>query len=110
MTDVSRQTTLERPTFLQHELQSAAIRLAEAHWRAGDPVRAITVGVTKLVSADAAAEQVSLFDLMGGTAANKEKQERLEAAVDDLRRKYGDGSVTLGYQENREIGLGRGKD
>lgn len=29
-------------------------------------------------------------------------------AVEALRKKHGDGSITLGYQENEEIGLRRG--
>jgi DNA polymerase-4 len=110
MTDISRQTTLDHPTFLQHELQQTAIRLAEVHWREGDPIRAITVGVSKLVPAEAAAEQLSLFDFMGSGAESREKRERLEAAVEDLRRKYGDGSVTLGYQDDAQIGLRRRKE
>jgi len=62
----------------------------------------------KLVDAEAAAEQLSLFDLMG-QSASRQKRERLEAAVEDLRKKYGDGSVTLGIQENADIGLQRKK-
>ena len=108
MTDISRQTTLDHPTYLQHEIQQTAMELIEAHWRAGDPIRAITVGVGKLVDAEAAAEQLTLFDLMG-QGANRQKRERLEAAVEDLRKKYGDGSVTLGIQENADIGLRRRK-
>ena len=36
--------------------------------------------------AEAAAEQLSLFDFMGSGAESREKRERLEAAVEDLRR------------------------
>jgi len=62
----------------------------------------------KLVDAEAAAEQLSLFDLMG-QSASRQKRERLEATVEDLKKKYGDGSVTLGIQENADIGLQRKK-
>ena len=62
----------------------------------------------KLVDAEAATEQLTLFDLMG-QGASRQKRERLEAAVEDLRKKYGDGSVTLGIQENADIGLRRRK-
>ncbi len=62
----------------------------------------------KLVDAEAAAEQLSLFDLMG-QGASRQKRERLEATVEDLKKKYGDGSVTLGIQENADIGLQRKK-
>lgn len=106
MSEISRQVTLERHTYLQHELQKTAIRLVLEHWRIGDPIRAMTVGVTKLVPADAATEQLTLFDLMADSAADRGRQERLEAAVEALRQKHGDGSITLGYQENADIGLG----
>lgn len=110
MSEISRQTTLERPTYLQHELQQTAIRLVRDHWRVGDPIRAMTVGVTKLVPADEAAEQLSLFDLMADSGADRGKRERLEAAVEALRKKHGDGSITLGYQANEDIGIGRKRD
>ena len=109
MSEISRQTTLPRYTYLQHEIQQTALQLVRDHWRVGDPIRAMTVGVTKLVPAEAASEQLSLFDLMGDGAEDRGKRERLEAAVDALRRKHGDGSITLGYQENEDIGIGRGQ-
>ena len=37
------------------------------------------------------------------------EKEKLEMLVDELRDKHGEGSITLGYQENREIGVIRGK-
>ncbi len=33
----------------------------------------------------------------------------MEALVDALRDKHGEGSITLGYQESKEIGVERGK-
>ena len=54
-------------------------------------------------------EQLSLFDLTGENAASRARQERLEAAVEDLRKKYGNDSATLGCQDNADIGLRRGK-
>ena len=44
-----------------------------------------------------------------GQGASRQKRERLEATVEDLKKKYGDGSVTLGIQENADIGLQRKK-
>ena len=107
MSVVSRQTTLERPTYLQHEIQKTAIGLVRDHWKPGDPIRALTVGVAKLVPAGEAAEQLSLFDLLADRPSDRGKQERLEAAVEALRKKHGDDSITLGYPENADIGVGR---
>lgn len=106
MSVISRQTTLEHYTFLQLEIQEVAFDLLRQHWRIGDPIRALTVGITRLAPADQVVEQVSFFD-MGN--AKRERQEKLETLVDALREKHGAGSITLGYQENEEIGVERGK-
>jgi len=110
MSEISRQTTLDHPTCLQLELQKTAIRLVHDHWRPGDPIRAMTVGVSRLAAVEEVVEQLSLFDLMDGTDGDRTRRERLEAAVDALRRKHGDGSITLGYQQNDAIGLRREDD
>lgn len=108
MTVISRQSSLGQYTFLQREIQEAAFALMQKHWNIGpaQPIRALTVGVTKLCPADQVVEQMSLFDVEEGKA-KREKQEKLEALVDALREKHGEGSITLGYQENKEIGVER---
>ena len=108
MSMISRQTTLEHYTFLQLEIQEVAFELLHQHWRIGDPIRALTVGVTRLSPADQVIEQVSLFDLTSGSQ-RRERQESLEKLVDALRDKHGEKSITLGYQENKEIGVERGE-
>lgn len=111
---ISRQTTLPRPSFLQHEIQEVAIQLVTKHWRIGltAPIRAMTVGVTHLAPSDEIAEQLSLFDAglevaSKGGKSDRERQERLEAAVDRLRQKHGADAISLGFRENAEIGLGK---
>ena len=85
--------------------------LIESNWRIVEsaPIRAFTVGVTKLIPASEETEQVSLFDLMGGDQQKKkrEKQDKLEAAVYALRKKMGDDTITLGFQKNDDIGIHR---
>ena len=85
--------------------------LIETNWSIGEnaPIRALTVGVTKLIPAEEQAEQVSLFDLMGGDQQKKkrEKQDKLEAAVYALRQKKGCDTITLGFQKNDDIGINR---
>ena len=111
MSVMSRQKTLPHYTFLQHEIQATAFSLLQENWRIGpaQPIRALTVGITKLVDADKAMEQLSLFDMMAdnGDKIDRARQEKLEAAVEALRQKHGDRSITLGYQENLDIGIKR---
>ena len=81
----------------------------ESNWSIGEnaPIRALKVGVTKLIPAEEEAEQVSLFDLMGGDQQKKkrEKQDKLEAAVYALRQKKGSDTITLGFHKNEDIGI-----
>ena len=107
---ISRQVSLDHYTWLEHEIRDVAMKLIRENWRAGMPIRAITVGVTKLVPADEAAEQTDLFDLLGekkDTGKAREKQDKMEAAVDGLRQKLGNMAVTLGVQQNEDIGIRR---
>ena len=71
------------------------------------------IGVTKLLPADQAGEQIDLFDFLESpnmaisSTAKMEKQERLEAAVDSIRKRFGHATITLGNQQNEEIGIDR---
>ena len=107
MSEISRQRTLERPTCLQHEIRQTALELVREHWRIGDPIRAMTVGVSRLMPAGEVREQLSLFDFVGEEAGSREKRERLEAAVEALRQKHGSDSITLGFRESGDIGIER---
>ena len=112
---ISRQTSLDHYTYLQHEIQEIAMRLIRGNWTIGEkaPIRAITVGVTKQLPSDQAGEQMDMFDLLVTTnvgkpiKAQREKHEKLEAAVDSIRRRFGNQMITLGYQQNEEIGISR---
>jgi DNA polymerase-4 len=121
MSIISRQTGLEHYTFLQREIQEEAFNLLTRNWRIGDPIRALTVGVGRLAHADEVVEQIGMFDNLSSTVVlkpgegskqlytrSREKQEKLETLMDELRGKYGQKSITLGYQENKDIGIVRG--
>ena len=116
MSIIQRQDTLDHHTFLQREIQEEAFSLLTKHWRIGDPIRALTVGVGRLEHADEVIEQLDMFDILSSTVAqesgkvmnvrSREKQEKLETLMDELRGRYGQNSITLGYQE---IGIERGR-
>ncbi len=110
----SRQTTLPHHTYLQKEILDTAMQLMRNNWIIGSsaPVRALTVGVTHLVPADQASEQLSFFDMgmtTEGKQVNRDRQERLEAAVDRLRQKHGSDTITRGFRDNEDIGIVRHK-
>ena len=112
---ISRQISLDHYTYLQREIQEISMQLIRDNWPIGEkaPIRAITVGVTKLLPADQAGEQMDMFDLLGTTDSKKpskamrDKQEKLEAAVDSIRKRFGNSTITLGNQQNEEIGIDR---
>lgn len=86
------------------------LQLVKSNWSIGShaPIRALTVGVAGLLPADQVVEQLSFFDLSTGqTGATpaRDRQEKLEAAVDLLRQKHGDKVIKLGIQKNDDIGL-----
>ena len=111
---ISRQTSLNHATYLQHEIQRVAMELIEENWSIGEksPIRALTVGVTKLISAEEEVQQVDLFEMLSEDTQKKkrERQDKLEAAVYALRKKMGNESITLGFQQNEEIGVNRKKE
>ena len=92
--DRSRQTQLAAPTHLIRDLTAAAMDLTDQLWHPPAPVRALTVTAIHLVPEGDAYEQVNLFT--AGAASKKEKQEKLEAAMDRIRGKYGTGAIVFG--------------
>ncbi len=122
LTAYSRQATLPFATCTQQEVETHALSLIRKNWHVSKdtPIRALTVGVTGLVKASEAVEQISFLDMIGtdtGKAetddspqryrsyAERERRERLEAAVDAIRLKHGRNAIIRGNLENPEIGL-----
>lgn len=92
--DRSRQRQLSAPTHLIRDLTDAAMELVDTLWTPPSPIRALTVTAIHLVQEGDAYEQVDLF--AASAALKKEKQEKLEAAMDRIRGKYGDRSIVFG--------------
>ena len=90
--DRSRQCQLPSPTHLIRELTETAMALTEQLWKPPAPIRALTVTAIHLVPSEDAYEQTDLFT----AAPKKEKLEKLEGAVDQIRKKYGGGAIVFG--------------
>jgi len=82
------QRKLEVPTCSSAEIAKVAFELFQANYRWEKPVRSIGVRGSELVDADAGV-QTSLL----GDDIKREKWERIDAAMDHLRRRYGYMSV-----------------
>ena len=98
--DRSRQRQLPAPTHLIRELTESATALAYELWRPPNPIRALTVTAIHLVPEDAAYEQVDLFD--APALPRREKAEKLEAAMDRIREKFGSGAINYGSSQKEK--------
>ena len=92
--DRSRQKQLSAPTHLIRDLTQASMELVGTLWKPPSPIRALTVTAINLMQDGEAYEQVDLFGM--NAAPKKERQEKLEAAMDHIRGKYGTGAITFG--------------
>ena len=89
---ISRQRQLLHPTYLAAEIRQAAMEIIESSWNLSNPIRLLTITAINLTD-ETADEQISLFD---APAEDREKEESMEKTMDDIRRKFGDSSITFG--------------
>ena len=87
---MSHQTQLPKPTSDEQVLLDTACRLFQEAWT-GEPVRLLGIRTAKLVDAGEP-EQLSIFDLEPQKPVD-EKRQRLNAAMNQIRKKYGDDAV-----------------
>ena len=100
---ISRQKTLPYPTHLAKDLSAAAMELIGASWNPRAPIRLISLTGTSLVPEDSSGEQLCFF---GGDSGARDRQEKLEAALDGIRNRFGKGAVSSGGLLNDDIGAG----
>ncbi len=84
----SHQSKLDRYISTTDEIYEEAVRLVDEMWD-GEPVRLIGVQVSGF--ADGGEEQMSIFD-----TRDREKDEKLENAISEIRKKYGTTAVIRG--------------
>lgn len=91
----SRQTQLSTPNASSKSLYECACRLFDELWN-GTPVRLLGIRTSKLLPEDTPV-QLSLFDeSFALRRADSDKQKKLDQAVDEIRRRFGDHAVIRG--------------
>ena len=100
---VQKQKTLPHSTWLCQEISETAMELIRTSYGFTRPIRALTVTAASLVPSDEIHEQLDIF----GSSGSDPKQEALEGAMADIRKKFGTGSIHLGAYESPELGIGR---
>ena len=95
-----RQRQLKTPTHLQRDIERIAMELIRENWDMGKPVRLLSVTAYDLVDEGEepeVVEQLSLFDMPGQQdSAENPNQEAIENTVDEIRKKFGKGSISFG--------------
>ncbi|RMF81495.1 MAG: DNA polymerase IV [Chloroflexi bacterium] len=94
-TTLTRQITLDHPTDSDNEIYHAAERLFMQNWPPGKPVRLIGVGISGF---DEGQRQLGLWD----DVRTIEEDQRLQDTLDDLRDRFGDGTIKRGSDLRRE--------
>lgn len=99
---MQRQMTLKRATNLQKEITEVSMSLIKGNWSPTQPVRLLSVTASGLTAED---EEFFQFDLFDTVNENREKQEKIENTLDDIRKKFGNSSIKFGYFKNDETGI-----
>lgn len=86
LSNVSHQCVLDHPTNITNEIHSIACRLFDELWD-GTPIRLIGIQTGRVMEQESA-RQMNLFD---GT--DYEKLEKLDKAVDNIRKRFGTDSI-----------------
>ena len=108
---IQRQRKLSSPTHLKRQIYDVSMELIFENWQIGKPIRLISIGCSELVDENVETfVQQSLFDMMSDSnvdgATSDERQEKIEDAIADIRKKYGRNSINLGYTNTEEMGIG----
>ncbi len=96
----SHQTKLANATDVTDEIYVNARRLFGEFWK-GQPLRLIGVALTGLT--EDGFEQLSLFE----DTKKKEQRQKLDAALDSIRIKFGNDKITRASIMNSHAGIGR---
>lgn len=90
---VSHQTTLMTPTASVDAIYRQACQLFDELWN-GEPIRLLGIRTTKLED-EGEPVQINLFDFQK-EQKSREKQRKLDVALDSIRKRYGDGAIRRG--------------
>lgn len=94
---VSHQTQIQRATSNDKAIYETACELFRELWNE-EPIRLLGIRTSKLVD-ETEPEQMSIFDfqeMLEQETPTDEKHDKLNKALDQIRKKYGDGAIVRG--------------
>ena len=98
---ISRQKQLFAPTWLSEEISKVSMEIIRSSWKISSPIRMITITGINLTD-DISQEQLSLF---GADIDEKDRCEKMELTMDQVRRKYGSHSIGFASVINNDLGI-----
>lgn len=98
---ISRQQQLDNPANITDIIADTAMSIIRKSWKMRDPIRMLTITAINLCDENQA-QQLSLFADENVLA---EKGEKVERAMDDIRKKFGTDSIKFGSVIGNDIGL-----
>ena len=96
---VQRQRPLDLPTDIARDISKAAYEILLDEWNEKYPLRMITVTALNLQDSENSGIQISMFE------ESKEKDQKREDALDKIRQRYGNSSITSGATLDSDIGI-----
>ena len=98
---ISRQKQLPASTHLMREILDAAMDLIDRTWKPPTPIRLINVTALSLTDKLETYEQLDL--LAPQRPEENAKLERLESAIDHIRKKYGGQAISFGEVSGKDM-------
>ena len=106
MRSVQRQAPLDAPSDICKEIAAMAMEIIEDSWVKGRPIRSITVTAHNLTPKRVIIDQMDIFSKKDEPSGEERRRVRRgEVAVDDIRRRYGAGSIVRGISIDNELGI-----
>jgi DNA polymerase-4 len=93
---ITRQTVVE-PTYLTKDIYETGFALLKKNWNSLMPVRLIGISISSFNN-EVSSRQLSLFDQSDLSSNSSEKEEKLEKAMDSIRKRLGNNSVGRAIQ------------
>lgn len=100
---VSKQKSLPCALNSQKDIYNESMSVVDLLWRK-TPVRSITITCTNLSVLSHSGEQINMFDVFDKSNIIQ-RNERIDGAVDSIRRKYGRNSLFPALLLNNDIGV-----
>lgn len=104
---IQRQRPLSVPSDISREIADLAFLILKDEWKAGKPIRTITVTAQGLIKRSNCAEQIGMFEVLD--RRDREKDRKKEETVNIIRQKYGAGSIMSGAVMETDIGVAPSK-